>query len=606
MNVARAVLLIAVLFCAANPVTAQPADPSTTPTSDDSELGARQEHVEQLMLKMDRTFRSLAQQLEAEQAEKLIAALQESKKMLLADRVKEIRNLLNAARLKNATERQQQVLDDVRILLRLLLEEEQRNPLAEWEQLQLWKTDLDELRDQQRKLRRENDKLLRPEAALAELSAQIAAVKALIEEQTNLNAETAKAAENDPADLKPLAPQQEAQQSDTEAAARQIAKANARQEGAAPPKEPSSQNTPLDHAAGSQQQAGAAMKQAQAGAAADAQKKALAELEKALADLEQERRRVAMLPPEASEELARQQQAAADKAAGLQDQMKQSESSSQSGPPGAPNVSKAQQSMQQASGDLESGQAEDATEDQEAAIRELEKAIEKIEERLAQLREETQVEKLARLEQRFREMLTKQQAITKQTLELETLRIKQETFTRKDRLAVAGLAKSERALVEAADQAYDILLEDGQSVVFPSVVESLRTDLEQAADLLSERLTDTYTQAVQQEIENTLEELIKALNKAQQSAKKSESSGQGGGGEQAPQPLLPDSAELKLLRAAQLRVNRLTIALEKSRGEAELSEAQQTRLKSIAMRQEEIAKLTDRMLQRIQNALSSP
>ena len=65
--------------------------------------------------------------------------------------------------------------------------------------------------------------------------------------------------------------------------------------------------------------------------------------------------------------------------------------------------------------------------------------------------------------------------------------------------------------------------------------------------------TDDYTQHLQREIEMTLEELIDALRRLQR-----QGGGGGGGGGGGEPPLLPTSAELKLLRAAQMRVNRRT------------------------------------------------
>src|SRR5207253_8802932 len=103
------------------------------------------------------------------------------------------------------------------------------------------------------------------------------------------------------------------------------------------------------------------------------------------------------------------------------------------------------------------------------SIKEVEKALREIEDRLAQLREETQLEKLARLEKRFRDMLAMQQAITKETIDLDKKRVDGE-LARPDRLAVQKLGGDERTIAELAQQAYDITYEDGTSVVFPESV----------------------------------------------------------------------------------------------------------------------------------------
>jgi hypothetical protein len=116
--------------------------------------------------------------------------------------------------------------------------------------------------------------------------------------------------------------------------------------------------------------------------------------------------------------------------------------------------------------------------------------------------------------------------------------------------------------------------------------------------LLVENLrTDSYTAALQREIETTLEELIEALQQAQQ---QKEASGGGGGGSGGGQePLLPNSAELKLLRSAQLRINRRTVALDQARPtNAKLDEALKDETRKIAERQLEIAEMTVRILER--------
>ncbi len=89
----------------------------------------------------------------------------------------------------------------------------------------------------------------------------------------------------------------------------------------------------------------------------------------------------------------------------------------------------------------------------------------------------------------------------------------------------------------------------------------MRADLETAGELLSEQDTGDFTQALQGEIELTLKELIEAL---QRNLKKKKKSGGGGKCDCEP-PLLPGSAELKLLRSMQLRVNRRTIQVDKAR-----------------------------------------
>ena len=68
------------------------------------------------------------------------------------------------------------------------------------------------------------------------------------------------------------------------------------------------------------------------------------------------------------------------------------------------------------------------------------------------------------------------------------------------------------------------------------------------------------------------------------------------GGEQ---PLLPGSAELKLLRAAQLRVNRRAQAIDDAKATAKgTDDVLKTDLQATSRRQSEIAEMTIRILER--------
>jgi hypothetical protein len=153
-------------------------------------------------------------------------------------------------------------------------------------------------------------------------------------------------------------------------------------------------------------------------------------------------------------------------------------------------------------------------------------------------------------------------------------------------------------LAGKAQQALDIIVDDGTSVVFADVVEQVRDDLVGAGNLLIEHLrTDSDTAALQREIETTLEELIEALQLAQQ--QKESSGGEGGGSGAGQESLLPNSAELKLLRSAQLRINRRTAALDQARpAHFKLDDPLKAESRKIAERQMEIAEMTARILER--------
>jgi hypothetical protein len=214
-------------------------------------------------------------------------------------------------------------------------------------------------------------------------------------------------------------------------------------------------------------------------------------------------------------------------------------------------------------------------------------------------------------------MLSIQQLLTAETAAFEKKRQENGgTLPRADRVGVAAIGgeegrlqpvldpetKQEKlriGLAGKAEQTLDIIIDDGTSVVFPDIVEQLRDDLITVGKLLTENArTDQFTHNLQKEIETTLEELIEALQKAQQQ-KEGSGGGGGGGGGSGNEPLLPNSAELKLLRSAQLRVNRRTAAVEAARPKGgQLDDVLKTELQTIANRQAEIGDMTIRILER--------
>ena len=145
-----------------------------------------------------------------------------------------------------------------------------------------------------------------------------------------------------------------------------------------------------------------------------------------------------------------------------------------------------------------------------------------------------------------------------------------------------------------------MILEDGTSTVFPHVVAQLREDLNSTSALLDARKTGAYTQALQREIEQTLKELIEALEEAQKQAEEGDPPPPGNPpppSDQQP-PLLPDSAELKLLRSAQLRVNRRTKSFDDIRPDGDLDGVLKNEMAKIAAHQENVAEMTLEMVER--------
>ena len=597
-----------------------------------SALGVRQQRVERMMNDLEQKFINLSQKLKAsepERANRLIETLQEAKQLLIQKRMGDISDLLGSTNLEAATAEQQRVIQDLRLLIRMLLDDsldDQKRRQEEKERLERWRKEIQAIIREELPQERESQKLSDVDGTLQTLEEKISAVGQLIERQVAVNQQTEEAKGRGLQAVDQAANSQHEVRQQTEAVERSLAdpqsgdqqsgdqqssdpQSSDPQSDQSPPKPKGPGQQKLKEASRNQRDAEQRLSGGEAEEAKENQQQALNALNEAVEELKKERERIANLPPEATEALAEEQLETRDRTAQLDDQMKTApsaspteagESSSSQSSPGQSQIAKAQQQMQNAANRLQNQDAEGANREQNEAIKNLNEALEEIENRLSQLKEETQEEKLARLGARFTEMLARQQVVSAQTLELDEKQIATGTLRRSDRLALAKLAAEENALAEMSQEAYDLLVEDGTSVVFPRIVEDLKTDLQQCADGLKKQRTDSLTQLVQSEVETTLEELISALQRAQKEKQENDegggSSGGGGGGNQ---PLLPPSAELKALRSAQMRVNRRTKQVDQLREVITTDPQIRAEIQNLFGRQAKIVEMTDEMIEKM-------
>jgi hypothetical protein len=106
-----------------------------------------------------------------------------------------------------------------------------------------------------------------------------------------------------------------------------------------------------------------------------------------------------------------------------------------------------------------------------------------------------------------------------------------------------------------ANKAIGILEAEGTAVAFPQMFEQVRDDAKNVARRLSKADVGTVTQVIEQDIIAALKDMIEALKKAQQDLK---SQGQSPPGQPQNQKLIDLLAELKMIRAMQIRVNSRT------------------------------------------------
>jgi hypothetical protein len=263
------------------------------------------------------------------------------------------------------------------------------------------------------------------------------------------------------------------------------------------------------------------------------------------------------------------------------------------GTPGKKQVQDANQYQRQAEDQIKKDDKQDASKKQSQAIAKLEEARRKLEEILRQLREEEIERLLAKLEQRCRYMLEIQIEVYD-----GTVRVDKAIGTNPDKKASRAeeqralqLSDREEVIVTEANKAIQLLEAEGTAVAFPQMFEQVRDDAKNVARRLGKADVGTVTQVIEQDIIAALKDMIEALKKAQQDMK--------GGGQSQPGPpqnqkLIDLLAELKMIRAMQVRVNsRTKVYAQKYTGEQASEPDIQKELGELAQRQLKIFDVTN-------------
>lgn len=255
-------------------------------------------------------------------------------------------------------------------------------------------------------------------------------------------------------------------------------------------------------------------------------------------------------------------------------------------------IKEAQQRMKQAQEKLEQAQREEAADRQREAIEELEQAKADLELILRQLREEELSRVLAFLEARFRKMLEAQTEVYDATKRLDALPADERG--RSVEIESGRLSRKESQIVVEADKALALLRDDATAVAMPEAVQELRDDMADVAGRLEQFKVDQIAITVEEDIIAGLEEILAALEKAQKELEQQKGQSQPPQpGEPQEPPLIDAIAELKMIRALQMRVNRRTETYSKMiEGEQAHKPDLLKALAELAQRQERIYRTT--------------
>jgi hypothetical protein len=259
--------------------------------------------------------------------------------------------------------------------------------------------------------------------------------------------------------------------------------------------------------------------------------------------------------------------------------------------PGRKQVQEANQDQEQAQKKIEEEKNKEASDKQDEAIQKLEEVRKTLEEILRQLREEELQRLLAALEARCQRMLALQKEVYG-----GTVRVSQAIAQNPDHKASRAeeqrslqLSDREGVIVKECDICIKLLENEGSGVAFPLGFQEIHDDMIIVVRRLIKADVGEVTQTTELEIIKALEDMIEALKKAQ-----SDKSGKPGQNNKSSQKLIDLLAELKLIRAFQVRVNsRTTIYAKQYPGEQANDPDIRKELGNLAQRQFKIFEATN-------------
>ncbi len=276
-------------------------------------------------------------------------------------------------------------------------------------------------------------------------------------------------------------------------------------------------------------------------------------------------------------------------------QMQEDRAAGRKALPGSENVGKSQQNMQRAADRLGEAAPDQAAPQMQDAADELQTALDEVDAALRQLRREEMEETLAALETRLRSMLAREESVRTIVAGLDEKGPAR--WGRTEQLQLAETAQTQSDVADECSNVQRILVQEGTTIVFPEIMAQLHTDAAAIARRLRDADTSKATQSRLDDVITVLKELLAAVE-AQRDRQRQQDSNEDG---QQPepddsQPLVPGSAELKLLRTRQIIVRRQTEVLAVQ--DAAPDDARAARFGELGAYQRQLAELAGKMNER--------
>jgi hypothetical protein len=244
-----------------------------------------------------------------------------------------------------------------------------------------------------------------------------------------------------------------------------------------------------------------------------------------------------------------------------QDSAEEDEQENADDAPAQKALKKAKKNMKKAREKLEKAEKEGALHDQDEAIAELRKAKEELEKILRQLREEELLQTLEKLEERFKQMLQREEAIRAQNERLNN-ESKSEAGkeTRTIKIKADRLGADQQGVIEMAEATLLLLREDGTAQAMTESLIQTRFDMADIRQRLSVPALDDTLLEIEDTVIESLKEMLEAVKEAIDEAKErqeqqKQNNEQNANGQQQEEPLIKALAELRMIRSMQIRVN---------------------------------------------------
>lgn len=258
--------------------------------------------------------------------------------------------------------------------------------------------------------------------------------------------------------------------------------------------------------------------------------------------------------------------------------------------PGNEQMQRAADQMRQAGDRLSESKPGDAKDRQQESLDEMQKALDELDDALRQTRKDEIEQTLDALQTRLQQMLQREQEVA---AVLDGW-LGKDAATRgpDDFVALTDAAKTQQQVTDEGNQALALMLDEGSTIIVPELLRQMVSDMTAVRGDLNVSKPTEQTRKTLRDVIDLLTELLDAIDKKREDDRKQDDQQQQPQQQQQQQEqtLLPKSAELKMLRSSQMRLNQRTPAADESA----------TVLADLSARQRRLSELTRQMHERKQ------